>query len=169
MKDKYIPYGFDLNYQYEMYKNIGKRYKEQFSEKNNIISKLKMYIRERFNKENKKYKNFDTFSQWENYIVKMVNEYNYVNHSDFEHYLQKKKDLQESWLNIYEVIATPVYIGLISMGVTVYSSIGIPPLVTILFTSVLLLFVLIFLMIKCSSNRKKINFYRDVIDILKEN
>ena len=64
----YIPYYFDLQYEFETYKNIGKAHKIDYLSKTRLFYKFKKVIRNCANINETKYKNIDEYSVWKRYI-----------------------------------------------------------------------------------------------------
>ena len=88
---KYMPYGVDLKFQYRTYKHIGKLHQIEFRAEKRCIYKLLRKIESLSNKNEKKYKNFATFSQWEHYICNELDRIRFINKEDYIHYLEKNK------------------------------------------------------------------------------
>lgn len=169
----YIPYYFNLKYEYRTYKNIGEEYKIQYKAKKNVLYKLYWLIRKVFNWNEKKYKNLNKFSEWEEYINhKSLGDVS--NKKDFIHFLEGKARNSDLNRNIIGSIVTPIYVILISGGLTILL---IPAQTTViqehilstwLFFSLLLLFMLIFLIENSYRRNMRYNFYRDYIKLIEK-
>lgn len=55
MNRKYMPYGFDENYEYKTYRNIGKDYGDSRTANAGHIENIKRYFRKKVNKKQKYY------------------------------------------------------------------------------------------------------------------
>lgn len=179
--EKYIPYYVNLQFQYKTYKNIGKSNKIDFLAKKNVIYKVRKIFRKLFNKKEEKYKDFDTFSQWENYICEKFVLNNSFNVKDFIHYLKKYKRNSVMAYEMIGAIIVPMYVFLLTIGMTLlmntdaiktygtsineireYMAYGFCG------TNLILLMVLIVLMSMYKNCKSKADFYKDLITILKE-
>ena len=85
MNRKYMPYGFDENYEYKTYRNIGKDYGDSRTADAGHIENIKRYFRKKVNKTQKYYATCDTYTQWKNYIKKNTEKYQ----MDIENYKQR--------------------------------------------------------------------------------
>ena len=157
--NKYKPYNFDFKFQYRTYKNIGIRHKNQFMAKK-MRYRIYETIRNLNNKDERKYKNFDTFSQWRRYIEEEFKG-NLKNYDDLKHYLQKRKDDYEFLRNVSGTIVVPIYVCMITMELSVYTTEGVDPIFTIIS-------VFAYLITLCLRQKYRYNFYRDFIKILNQ-
>lgn len=164
---KYVPYGFDLKFEIRTYKNIGKDKKMKFKSKERLFYAIYYSIRNFCNRDEKKYKNFDNFSEWKEYIEMKVKETEY-NKEDFKHYLNAIKNENEDSSNMIGSIATPIYICIITIGMTIFASIKsyILHMLVFIFMSGILLFAFLSLLIQYKRIRSKYYFCEDVINVL---
>lgn len=58
--DAYMPYNFNIEYEYLTYKNIGVEEKILYKAKRNTFYRLRLLIRKFFNKNERKYKNLNS-------------------------------------------------------------------------------------------------------------
>lgn len=175
---KYMPYSVDLKYQYRTYKHIGKLYQIEFMAEKNCIYKLLRKSESFFNKKEKKYKNFATFSQWESYIRNEFDKIRFVNKWDYIHYLERNKRICEMLYNMIGAIVTPIYVVMLTFGITFMSNtsgmdnfdeITVYLLKVFVFMTIILLFMTIYLVQRFCKLRKKQSFYEDLIVIIKNN
>lgn len=176
---KYAPYGFDFKFQYRTYKNIGKTYWINFKAKKNFLYKIRRMTREIINKNEKKYKNFDTFSQWEDYIHEEFGAKKFSNQKDCICYLKRSKRTAEIFCDMIGAVITPMYVVLLSIGATLIFNTDIVKIDTYdlsmikayiingyIYMSIMLTIVFCFLMLHFFKYRRKIYFYKDLINVL---
>lgn len=178
---KYIPYSFDMKFQYRTYKNIGKAHWIDFKTKKNFLYKIRRIAKNLINKNEKKYKNFDTFSQWEFYIGEEFNAKKIPNRNDYIHYLKRSKRNTEIFCDMIGAVVTPIYVVMLTMGTTLIMNTDILKLNTtdsnmikvgitygFICMSIISLFTLIFLMLYFFRQRRKIYFFKDLIMVLEK-
>lgn len=163
---KYMPYEIDLKFQYRTYKNIGKTYKIDFESKKSWWYKVRKVVRNAINKSQKRYKTFDTFSQWENYIHEEFNVKKFNNKTDYIHYLEFCRRNKEISYEMVGAVATPMYVFMLTVGMTLLMSED--EFFGYIVISVILFMVLPFLMNIFITNKRKYNFYNDLIMVLKK-
>lgn len=163
---KYMPYGMDLRFQYSTYKNIGKSDRIEFKARKNFICKARDYIRKKRNKNEKRYKNFNTFSQWENSICEEICTNRRFDKEDLVHYLKHYKRTEETSCEMIGAIVTPIYIVMLTMGTTLCMNANMPDINGYVKMSFVLLLTLIFLMLMFRRIKTHINFYKDLIMIV---
>lgn len=179
---KYIPYGVDFKFQYRTYKNIGKTCQIEFKARKNFLYKILNGIRKFNNKNEKKYMNFDTFSQWKQWIRQELNLNEGDNKENIIHYLEKYKSNSEIVCDMIGVIVTPMYVVVLTTGVTLFMNTDIIKtnagtqseelIVSYIFSgyiimSIFITGVLILLMRMFRKNKMKLKFYEDLISNLK--
>lgn len=182
---KYTPYGIDFKFQYRTYKNIGKTYQIEFKARKNFLYKILNCIRKFNNKNEKKYMNFDAFSQWKQWIRQELNLNEGNNKENITHYLEKYKRNSKIACDMMGAIVTPMYAVVLTLGVTLImntdvikiymENIGIQSAEIIelyiysgyISMSIIISSVLVLLMWMFRRNKMKLEFYEDLIDILK--
>lgn len=122
-RDAYVPYNFNFKYEYQIYKNIGIESEIQHRAKKNIFYKLRLKIRKLFNRNEKKYKNFATFSQWEEHVKEVIK--NIINddkklYKNFLHYLEYQRRYFQYTKSIITGIAVPAYMVLVAGALTIF-------------------------------------------------
>ena len=171
MKNKYMPYNFDYKYEYKSYKNVGVDVKINYKSKSNVFYKLRQFIRNLFNKNEKRYKKLNTYSDWENYVINS-RKGRCLNRKDFIHFLRSRERVCEYSHNIVGSVVTPMYVVLLSGGFTILllpneNNPTIDNIIPIwLFFTVLLSFILFFLMKRSHKKRNEYYFYKDYIKII---
>lgn len=178
---KYIPYGFDFKFQYKTYKNVGKTHWIDYKAKKNFLYKILRIVRNIINKNENKYKNFDTFSQWEHYIHEEFKTKKFDNKKDCIRYLERSKRNTEIFCDMIGAVVTPIYVVMITIGATLTMNTNIVNIDTnepnmikeslvygYICMSIVLFFVLIFLMLQFFRHRRKIYFFKDLIIVLKK-
>lgn len=176
---KYIPYDFDMKYQYRTYKNIGETHRIDFKAKKNFLYKIWRVARNLINKNEKKYMKFDTFSQWENYICEEFGKNKFSNQIDCICYLKRSKRSKETACNMLGAIVTPIYVVLLTMGITLVFNSDMAGIDANNLNAIrayifygyfcmafILFFILLFLMSNFIKYRRRINFFDDLIMIL---
>lgn len=150
-KNKYRPYNFDEKIEYKIYKNIGGRYRREFTGK-----KLKT---------NKKYPDFNTYLEWEMYFKNKFSK-GARNDCNFKHYLNKELLMNQRFLEIAKSLAIPVYICEITALVTVYSAIDKLNEMSDYVVLIITIFTIIFGFNIISHFDKKVIFLKDCINII---
>lgn len=174
-----MPYEIDLEFQYRTYKNIGKTYWIEFKAKKNFLYKIWRIIRIIFNKNEKRYKNFNTFSQWENYVCEEFNEKKFTNQKDYICYLKRCKRNLEIFCDMIGALITPIYVVMLTMGATLLLNtdlvnidindmkmIKASVMYGFSYMSIVLVVALYFLMLQFLRYRRKIYFFEDLIKVL---
>lgn len=170
-KKKYMPYNFNEKYEFKTYRNIGKNLKNS---QNSIFSKI--FCRCKRNKEQKKYKEFDTYLDWENYVLRYIEcklVYDSEYYENFIHFLKRRKRISKGEYNVVIGIVTPIYLALSSGAISVLSKAFEDLKIDILmqleitwgiFSCILL--TTFFIVSILNSKRKKIYyFYKDYLEI----
>ena len=116
--DAYMPYNFNIEYEYLTYKNIGVEEKILYKAKRNTFYRLRLLIRKFFNKNERKYKNLNKYSEWEEY-VKNTSVADILNKKDFVHFLEAKARKYTVNSNIEMGITTPINVLILSGGLSV--------------------------------------------------
>lgn len=173
----YIPYRFDFKFQYKTYKNIGISYRIEFNAKKKFLYKMRRIVRNVLNKNEKKYKNFDTFSQWEHYICEEFDAKKFANQKDFIRYLKCRKRNAEIFCDMIGTVVTPIYVVMLTMGATVLMNtdnindsnmIKAGIIHGFIFMSIILVIVLFCLMVYFFGKRRKKYFFKDLIIVLEK-
>lgn len=168
MKKNNDLYGIDLKYQYKTYKNVGKTYQIELKAKNNYFYKILGNMRKFLNKNEKRYKNFDTYSQWKDSIYIEINEIGFINKIDFLHYLLYYSRSKDATCEALGTIVTPIYTIILTMGITLFLTTDIQESLIkgFMFMAPVVILVLAYLLCKYTDNRKEFYFYKDLIEIL---
>ena len=171
MKNKEMLYNFDYKYEYKTYKNVGVDEKINYKSKGNFFYKLLRLIRFLLNKNEKRYKKLNTYSEWENYVIDS-REGRCFKRKDFIHFLKSRQRKCECCYDIVGSVVTPIYVVLVSGGLTLLllpyqndSTISNAFGAWFLFT-VLLIFILVFLIKRNYKYRNEYYFYHDYIEII---
>ena len=172
-RKKYMPYNFDIKYEYKTYKNIGKQYKLDWRSKRNLFYKIYKLIRKFYNRNEKKYANFDTYSLWREYIKSKMLISGLRNYKDFIHFIKGHKrsnDYMRSCVvgitsSVYMVIVTCLFTGLMFM----VEGQEITLFVAWIVFSITIIAVMVVLCIIGYWKANMFYFFKDILDILKEN
>lgn len=169
----YMPFNFDFKYEYKTYKNIGKEYKIKYKAEKNVLYRLYWFIRKIFNWNEKKYKDLNNFSEWEEY-VNQTRSGDTSNKKDFIHFLEGKARGCDVNRNTIGSIVTPIYVILISGGLSIllllvpksdiYESVSYAWCTF----SVILFLILVFLLSYNHSKSNQYFFCKDYIEIIKK-
>lgn len=119
-KKNYMPYNFDEKYEFKTYKNIGRSSKIYYCFKKNLF--LKMYYKLWNNEIEKRYKNYNTYSEWEKFILSQVAskyDYNLEYYNNFVHFLKEKKRHYEFGQSVINSIFIPILLLLATGVVTI--------------------------------------------------
>lgn len=113
-KTKYMPYCFNVGYEYRTYKKIGKYYKID-----NFVGGLFYKVTRKLinikNKNQKRYKKFHTYSEWKKHAINYLDKID--NKEDFLHFLKMRRDNYQMQMNSVLAIALPIYVC--EMGIIV--------------------------------------------------
>ncbi len=116
-KTKYMPYCFNVGYEYRTYKKIGKYYKiDNFC--GGLFYKV---IRKLINKNQKRYKKLHTYSDWKKHAIDYLDKID--NKEDFLRFLKYRRDNLQMLINVILSIAVPIYICEISTIIPFHDSI----------------------------------------------
>ena len=169
----YMPYNFDFKYEYKTYINIGKEYKIQYITNSNLISRIYKLIRAFLNKGERRYRNFNCFLEWEQYVKEKVevDAFGIANNlKNFEKFLNKEKRENENIKSNLGSIVTPMYISLLGGFITFMASennMSYKKTVYMwIFYSILVITVMVLLLKWSISRNRKYNFYKDYIEII---
>lgn len=167
-KAEYIPYNFDIKYEYETYKNVGKDCEVQFRAVRSRFYKIYKKIRDWKNKGEKKYKRIDRYSQWEVYIKEKIRDYFY-DPTDFKHYLLKRERVCRLSATFWQASIIPILVGMISIISSIYMSISLPYFLGAFACSLMLIYTFVKTMKTQFYYEGKSFFFKDVIEILEKN
>lgn len=121
-KPNYMPYNFDEKYEFKTYKNIGKSSKNYYYSQKYLF--LKIYYKLWNNEREKRYKNFNTHSEWKKYVINQIAskyEYSLEYYNNFIHFLKEKKRHHKSEQNVVISIFLPILVLLGTGAVTILS------------------------------------------------
>lgn len=123
-KTKPLLYGFNQKFEYRTYKNVGRSLKLNFKAKYSkakLLYKVIIKIRNFINKNEKKYKNFDTYFEWEKYIEDIGKSkcfYSNDYYLEYIRFLKRKKKRYGFEQSIYTSIIMPLYVAIATGGLT---------------------------------------------------
>jgi len=172
MYRKYLPYEFDFKYEYRTYKKIGREEKRRYRAENCFLFKVWWNIIKRRNRHEKKYKIIKNYSEWKAYVSEKKS--NYIGNEDFIHFLKSNARKSEYSQGIIGNIVTPVYVALVSGGLTLLLLLAQKSNLFIVASyawgifCILLILIFIFLLSRSFSKRNECYFYRDYIEIMRE-
>lgn len=172
-KLSYLPYGFDFKYELKTYKNIGVNYKINLLSNSNPFYYVRNKIRHVYNVHDKKYKNFDTYSEWKKYIIDKQST-DGCNYSDFKRYLLGNLREYEFQTNLISNILGPIQIAVGSGGLSIFllidDNIGIINKTFVVCTcfGFIMIFVLALLTRQSEKIYKKFYFFKDYIEVIDE-
>ena len=156
MKRKYYKsYGFDMNYEFNTYRNVGKDYGTRKDANLGLLFNIRRFIRKCIkNKDEKVYKFCNTYTEWENH-VKSIIPHNGFNYEDMLHWLYRRRRDAESYLEATKAILIPIYNALLGIkefvGQNVNSFIYLCMIVLIVIASTVVL----------HEAEEKVDFYKD--------
>lgn len=163
-RQTYMPYGLDMKYEYNTYKNIGMDYGDSKTASRGWIADVIRFWRKKRNKDEKKYKFCDTYSVWEKYVTGMLKK-NALNYKDFLHWLYGKRYNAQEDLEIIKLILIPLYIALFSIIDIFFTAEMTENAKTISIISIMCVVGIISMCYFGSRNRKVV-FYEDYIKIV---
>lgn len=171
----------DLKFEFKTFKNIGKLNK--IKEQKYFFCKQRVWLKKITNKKEKRYKNFDSFSQWEKYIQKKFKIPKEIKKKDYLFFLERDKHEMQMSCDMLGIIVIPIYAVLLSMGAMLMGNTevlradenridmayAIYKYLLYGFGSmtIIILLTLIFLLAIYCGRRKKIFFYNNLIVALK--
>ena len=163
----YIPYYFDLQYEFETYKNIGKAHKIDYLSKTRLFYKFKKVIRNCANINETKYKNIDEYSVWKRYIKNKIRKSNSIDKKELIHFLKTIKRGNKATCEMIGAVVTPSYVFILTLAMTILvrGEIG-EMLYGFFITGGILFFVLLFLMKLFRQSKIRYYFCKDLINII---
>ena len=161
MKRKYYkPYGFDMNYEFNTYRNVGKDYGTRKDANLGLLLNIRRYIRKCIkNKHQKVYKFCHTYTEWENH-VKSIIPYDSANYDDMLHWLYRRRRDAECILEATKAILIPIYIAL--LGIKEISGLDL----NIIEYLCMIVVVVIASIVALDEAKEKVDFYEDFIEIV---
>lgn len=114
MKHKYRPYGINIKYELETYKNIGKDYGNSQTASKGVLFDFLRVVRKYTNKNQKKYNFCDTYSTWKMHVDNILN-IDMINYEDFLRWLERQKKEAQHYLDAVKAVLIPIYVSLISL------------------------------------------------------
>lgn len=166
------PYGLDMQYEFETYKNVGRDYGNWKTANLGLWFNLKRFARKYItNKKEKHYKKCDTYTEWKAHITEILPK-GLNNYEDMLHWLYREKRREESILEAVKAILIPVYIAFLGIMdfIAPVDSAG----AKLSNGGNIWHFIIIILMIVTASAivlgnaKKKVDFYADFISIAEE-
>lgn len=171
MMDKYFkPYGLNIEYEINTYKNVGKDYGNRKDANLGLLLNMKRFIRKSVkNRGGKLYKFCHTYTEWKEHVKQIFPRKNY-NYEDILHWLYKKKRNEESRLEAIKAILIPVYIaflGTYEFGETFvknkYNS------QQIFICMIMIMIIIIIASVKVLGDaEERVDFYKDFISIVED-
>ena len=150
MNKNYTPYNFDEKIEYKIYLNIGQRYKRESMGKKSKV--------------NKKYPDFDKYTEWEKYFKnKFINENSDKN---FKHFLKNKLRMYQCYIDAGKSVVTPICIAAITILLTIYATMGFSIEVLLVPLLVGLIIIMFYLTYLVWEHDRKVNFFEDCINII---
>lgn len=120
----YVNYHKIIKYYYKSYEEIGIHDELSLKVNNSKLKnlyKLIENIRSYFNKENKRYKNFSTYSEWKDFVIQDINSKNYGK-SNILHFIKVKKNERLIGIEALGVVVIPFYSILLSLTITIVTN-----------------------------------------------
>lgn len=113
-KNDALLYGIDTDYELKTYKYVGADY-EGFNMKNSgLVWTVRQKIRKKRNRKKNTYVICNTYSEWENHIKSIIPQGD-TNRINLLHFLNKRKSLYRSMLELFKIALIPFYVSTISM------------------------------------------------------
>lgn len=174
IRNIYRPYNFDFKYEYKTYINIGKDHKIEYKADRSRIFKLYKSSIEFVNQNESKYKKFNCFSDWEQYVKEKIDIdyfYDEDNLKNFKKFLNKGKREKENAKSNIGNIVTPIYITTLSGSLTFMCASNVSNQKFVYVWIVFSVFAIIIMMLslRWSINKNHTyNFYKDYIEIIEK-
>ena len=149
-------YGVDIRYEVRTHKYVGEDYYL------NSWSKIRRYIRKIWNRNEKKYKKCDTYSEWEKYVKSNL-QIRILNYEDFICWARMHLRNSQKWLEGVKCVLIPIYIAMISVC-QILSSVTAAEFNFIFLLSLLVL-ILCFSVKILVGAQDQVNFWVDYISI----
>lgn len=155
------PYDFDIDYEIETYKHIGKKVKKS-------------------HRNRKLYSICNTYSEWEKHVKNTLH-IEILNYGDFIHWLNEKLRQAETFVEIIKCVLIPIYIALISVLDSFFPNIDQQMSLQMslrmslrmyqngkVFVSLAIIAVVVFFSVSILNNEmQKVSFWKDYIKIAK--
>ena len=161
MKNRFMEYGLDLQYEFKTYKHVGKDYGNRKIANKGWIKNFRRFWRKSIvNKKEQKYKFCNTYSEWRDHVKGLIpkkSEY----YDNFLHFLILEKKDAETFLETIKVILIPIYIAMCGMT-------SVFPLNDTFSVIAIMLIIVGFSTGFIYYAKKNVEFYEDFIEIVKE-
>ena len=171
-KASYMPYDFNTKYQYLTYKNIGIKHRVNYMAEKYFLYRFRRCIRNLRNNNDKKYKNFDSFLEWKEYVIENKRQADYLNNKNFIHFLKGRLRTYDFKRNLIGNLVIPLYTviasGLLAFILFLVQDVKITFLMLDIWIwfSIFLLFILIYLERLSKKTWNLYYFYKDYIEIV---
>lgn len=154
-------YNFNYKYEISTYKNIGLDYEASIDSRG--IFRLIRFFRNLKNRKETSYKICKNYSEWKEHVESQL-PIKIANYNDFIHWLKRKQRNAENDLEVAKIVQIPIYVSLISIS-SELSPIKLEGENKICFLVILLVVVIIFSVSILIFSHRKIEFYKDYIEI----
>ena len=153
-------YGLNLKYELETYRHVGKDYGDRKNANRGWLFNFIRFLRKKFNQKEKRYKFCNTYSEWKRHVKEIIPK-NICNYDDFLHFLILERKDAETYLETFKIILIPIYIAMFGMNKLFPMDNPVTAIGTIItiagFSSCIVYF-----------EKKKVEFYEDLIEVVKE-
>lgn len=157
-------YGIDLTYEINTYKHIGNDYGDSKTANLGFDFNVLRWMRKNVtNKNEKKYKICDKYSEWKKYIIDKLPT-NISNKEDMIHFFNKNRIFAVILYDLIKIVLIPIYIAMLEVIEVIwpnpiYGFVGF------------LIIAIVIVVIACGmviDTKQKIHFYDDCLSILEE-
>lgn len=115
MKNRFMEYGLDLQYEFKTYKYVGKDYGDRKIANKGWIKNLCRFWRKCIsNRKEQKYKFCNTYSQWQNHVIEVVPK-GINNYNDLLHWLISEKRETELQLETVKIVLLPILLAILGL------------------------------------------------------
>lgn len=162
-KKKYVPYGLNMEFEYQTYKRVGLDYGERKNADLGMLRNMGRFGRKHLNKSEKKYAFCNTYTQWKKHVEDILPEA-ISNDEDMLHWLYKKRNDAMNFLEEIRNILIPIYIAILALMEPFWEGGELGRLIM----TIILMFILVWISSYALRDAKdRVDFYEDFINIVK--
>lgn len=157
----------DFKYEYNTFLNMVRNQNIKLHLRSSLFNKICIFIGEKTNRKEKRYKNIQTYLEWKRYMncIFLQNK-DIIENIYF--LLANKCQSSEHMLEFAKSIALPIYVAQISIAVTILVEATSNLNLVNLFTEIIVLFIMIMLAGIYWHEANKIDFYQECIEIIQK-
>ena len=112
-KERFKPYGIDIEYEQRTYKYVGRDYGNSKNLYLGFLKRVMRFSREMRNKRQHKYAICNTYTEWESHVRNVIKK-DILNSNDLIHWLYHKRNMEKQILEAVKTIVIPIYLTILT-------------------------------------------------------